>query len=355
MEHHFKTTIYLVLLVHTSNLVLLQNSTDSPRHTFDQNWLREQSSDAEEEEQNKPGGDMSPMEPSNDVSSVTYNEDNHMDSEEQSENKTDDLPVAITTEPPTSPNAPKEQTEQTNGTSNSENRESNHTHVTQNEEFNSLTTQPLTPASHPFNDNSTTNRGMSNRTDIELTTLSPEINNPNENTTSGNDAEPNNVTESATTTVTITIETKINKTSTTSSPKVLPSDPTKLFPEVTTTVAPETPEGNLTDKQASTGSSSERGFSSEASKSKRSEAWVAVLGTAVVVSIVGLVAYIILKRKHQKGFSHRKLVEVFPADPVLRLDNSEPLDLNFGGSAYYNPGLQGDSIQMSNIPGRKTN
>lgn len=35
---------------------------------------------------------------------------------------------------------------------------------------------------------------------------------------------------------------------------------------------------------------------------------------------------------------------------VLRLDNSEPLD--FGQVAYYNRGLQGDDIQMSNIPGR---
>lgn len=41
--------------------------------------------------------------------------------------------------------------------------------------------------------------------------------------------------------------------------------------------------------------------------------------------------------------------------PVLRLDNSEPLDLNFGRSAYYNPGLQGDNIQMSHIPGRRWN
>lgn len=40
---------------------------------------------------------------------------------------------------------------------------------------------------------------------------------------------------------------------------------------------------------------------------------------------------------------------------VLRLDNSEPLDLNIGRSAYYNPALQGDNIQMDNIPGRHWN
>lgn len=41
---------------------------------------------------------------------------------------------------------------------------------------------------------------------------------------------------------------------------------------------------------------------------------------------------------------------LFSFSLVLRLDNSEPLD--FGQVAYYNRGLQGDDIQMSNIPGR---
>lgn len=36
---------------------------------------------------------------------------------------------------------------------------------------------------------------------------------------------------------------------------------------------------------------------------------------------------------------------------VLRLDNSGPLDLNYGGGAYFNPGVQGDNIQMTNYPG----
>lgn len=49
--------------------------------------------------------------------------------------------------------------------------------------------------------------------------------------------------------------------------------------------------------------------------------------------------------------------------PVLRLDNGSPLDLNFGGSAYYNPALQldniqrdntqRDNIQMDNVPGHR--
>lgn len=41
---------------------------------------------------------------------------------------------------------------------------------------------------------------------------------------------------------------------------------------------------------------------------------------------------------------------LFPLLTVLRLDNSEPLDLKFDGLAYYNPGLQEDNIQMTNFP-----
>ncbi|KAK7912983.1 hypothetical protein WMY93_013194 [Mugilogobius chulae] len=91
------------------------------------------------------------------------------------------------------------------------------------------------------------------------------------------------------------------------------------------------------------------GFASETERQKKKHAWGAVLGTFVAIAVVGLVAYVILKRKHHKDFSHRKLEE-FPSDPVLRLDNSEPLDLNFGRAAYYNPALQSDNIQMSPYP-----
>lgn len=126
---------------------------------------------------------------------------------------------------------------------------------------------------------------------------------------------------------------------------------TSTTPE-TTTSAPVTPDrGNLSDKGAApSGGTAERGFGSESEKRRRKSAWGAVLGTFVAVAVVGLAAYVILKKKHHKAFSHRKLEEDFPADPVLRLDNSEPLDLNFGRAAYYNPGLQGDNIQMSPFP-----
>lgn len=61
--------------------------------------------------------------------------------------------------------------------------------------------------------------------------------------------------------------------------------------------------------------SSNEGLESDPHRSKRKGAWGGVLGTAVAVAVVGLVVYVILKRKHQKGFSHRKLVEEYPSDP----------------------------------------
>ncbi|KAL6113552.1 muc15 [Pungitius sinensis] len=89
--------------------------------------------------------------------------------------------------------------------------------------------------------------------------------------------------------------------------------------------------------------------------SARRRAWGAILGTGVAVAIVALVALVILRKRHRKGFSHSKLVEDYPSDPVLRLDNSAPLDLDFGigRSAYYNPALQGDKIQMEYLPERR--
>lgn len=63
---------------------------------------------------------------------------------------------------------------------------------------------------------------------------------------------------------------------------------------------------------------------------------------------------------HQNTFYNRWSKTVtfhfsFFCFPVLRLDNGEPLDLRYGGSGYYNPGLQGDDIQMTNIPSRRWN
>ena len=47
---------------------------------------------------------------------------------------------------------------------------------------------------------------------------------------------------------------------------------------------------------------------------KQNGAWAAILGTAVAVCVLALVVFVILKKKNQKAFSHRKLVE-FSSDP----------------------------------------
>uniref|UniRef100_A0A673WV86 Si:ch211-98n17.5 n=1 Tax=Salmo trutta TaxID=8032 RepID=A0A673WV86_SALTR len=93
------------------------------------------------------------------------------------------------------------------------------------------------------------------------------------------------------------------------------------------------------------------GLASDAVQNKKSsEAWGAILGTGVAVCFVAMVVYVIWRRRGRRDFTHRKLVEEFPSDPVQRLDNSEPLDLKYDGSAYYNPGCQMDNIQMANFP-----
>uniref|UniRef100_A0A8C9W793 Uncharacterized protein n=1 Tax=Scleropages formosus TaxID=113540 RepID=A0A8C9W793_SCLFO len=72
------------------------------------------------------------------------------------------------------------------------------------------------------------------------------------------------------------------------------------------------------------------------------KAWAAILGTAIVVGCVVLVLFMLLKKRNRQDFMHRKLEEDFNMEPVLRLDNFEPLKI--GNMAYDNPGLQGDSI-----------
>ncbi|XP_044217093.1 mucin-15 [Thunnus albacares] len=371
MGLHLKITASLLLLVQAFHLAALQDSTDSPGRTIDKSWLRDlaknlaggQITAAEEERENDQGA-VTDMESNNDYSSgiasgsmVIYNErEENETSQEKSANKTsDDLGVVMTTEPPTFPNVTTKQPELTNTTASTDSTNSSQTNMTETEEeFHNSTATPQNATTHLIAQNSTSFPDASNRTDLQTTTMAPERNVTQEVTTK---SEEDTGLTNTTTNVTTTAAPDINKTATnSSSTTVFPSETTEIIPETPTAAAPNTPEkANLTDKNAASGSNSERGLASDSQKSKRHGAWGAVLGVAVAVVFVGLVAYIILKKKHQKGFSHRKLVEEFPSDPVLRLDNNEPLDLNFGGSAYYNPGLQGDNIQMSNFPGRHRN
>ncbi|XP_077084878.1 uncharacterized protein LOC143737399 [Siphateles boraxobius] len=141
-------------------------------------------------------------------------------------------------------------------------------------------------------------------------------------------------------------EPPVNGTTTTVIPPAIPED-------ITTPASDsEDTEANLTGPFDNK-DNSERGLSSDitdATENKKGQAWAIILAAGIIVGIIALAAFIILNRRNRRDFSHRKLVEETSPDPVLRLDNSEPLDLKFDGLGYYNTGLQGDSIQMTNFP-----
>ncbi|XP_044054732.1 mucin-15 [Siniperca chuatsi] len=372
MQLYLKITAGLLLLVQAFHLASLQDSTDSPGRTIDKSWFRElpkntvgsqNAAVTEEETEYDQGADATALESINDFNSgiasgsmaLKSGEEENVASQEKYENETsNDLPVSdkfptFATNQPELPDATVSPTTATTDPTNSS--QINMTEA--KEEFYNFTT-------HLSAQNSTSFSDYSNHTDLQTTTMAPESNATQESTTKPDkDTGLTNATEStntttitAITTTTTTTTPEINETpSTTSSTTVFLSETTETSPATMTTIALNTPEkANKTDKSAASGSSSERGLAADSHNSKRKKMWGAVLGITVAVACVGLVAYIILKKKHQKGFSHRKLVEEYPADPVLRLDNNEPLDLNFGGSAYYNPGLQGDNIQMTNFP-----
>ncbi|XP_019954977.2 mucin-15 [Paralichthys olivaceus] len=368
MELYLKITVGFLLIVQTFHFVLLQDSTDSPGRTIDAAWLRKltklkvgiQKAPVTSEDY---GLDLDPdNDPNNDHSSgipsgymIFSNEGDNVSSSEVSENKTSDnltlphkFPKHATKKHKVS-NATVSPTTTTTNPTNSSQR--NMTGA--DEESHNSTMTNHTSTADSISHNSTT---FSNRTHLKSTTLAPEINAtqqpPEEDERLHNRTGSNSTSTAATTTTLSLNETSITSSSTTASP----SETTETSPVPTTSLAPITPEkANKTDKDGASGSSAERGLSSDSPRSRRNGAWVAVLGTGMALALVGLVAYVILKKKHQMGFSHRKLVEVFPSDPVLRLDNSEPLDLNYGGGAYYNSGLQGDNIQMSNFPGHRRN
>lgn len=49
-----------------------------------------------------------------------------------------------------------------------------------------------------------------------------------------------------------------------------------------------------------------------------SKAWGVILGIAVTVGVVGLIIYVMQKRKQHRNFSHSKLVEEAHPDPGKR-------------------------------------
>lgn len=354
MERYLKITAGLLLLVQAFHLASLQYTTESTGRTIDKSWLRELGKNTAgspnaafpgKETEYDQRTDGTAQESSNDYSSgipsgsmalYTEQEENVSDPDKDADDESDDLTVVRATVPPT--------TQTTKQPKPSNTTISPTTAPTNSSQLNMTGTKKETHNSTMTPQNSTAQNSTSvshNSTPTNVQTVAPKRNATQESTTKQDKgASLTNATQSTNkTTVTTTAAPERNETPTTSSS--------------TTAAAPNTPErANRTEKGSASGGSSERGLESDTHTSKRNGAWGAVLGTGVAVAFLGLVAYLILKKKNQMGFSHRKLVEEYPSDPVLRLDNSEPLDLNFGGSAYYNPGLQGDSIQMNSLPGR---
>ncbi|KAK5874330.1 hypothetical protein PBY51_019285 [Eleginops maclovinus] len=370
MGLYLKTTVGLFLFVQAFYLASLQNSTDSPGRTIDKSWLREPAktafSDNDAKSESTEGNILEKRNESISGKASGYEAmlteiENNLANPGRENETSDDLTVVTTTASTTFPTRTKqpELPATTLSPSPAATDSSNSSKINMTvaeEELQNAESTPQNSTTELSIHNSTSVSDHSNNTDSQKTTLAPKSNTTQESTTKPHQTTGiNRSTEyTSTTTVPTTVRQKINQTTSLSpSTTVLPTETTETSPATTTAAAPTTPEtSNKTDNAAASGNNSDRGLVTDTQAVKRSGAWGIVLGTGVAVAVVGLVAYIILKKKQQKGFSHRKLVEEFPSDPVLRLDNSEALDLNFGvgRSAYYNPGLQGDNIQMSNFP-----
>ncbi|XP_035984582.1 mucin-15 [Fundulus heteroclitus] len=363
-----KITATLILLLQAFHLVYLQDSTDSPGRTLDKSWLRQFGIQSETvfggESDSDQGADQAAESSSGTASGFMTEEDNNTATQDESVNGTFDDSNVFTTIIPSSfeyettkePELPDAAISQRNLTTESNSSQTNMTYT--KEDFNSSMTADNTTSVGDFSNNpdtqiTTTTVQPTTPTTATPTTATPTTTTPT-TTTAEQDKGMRNLTENTTTSPPTTEAPETFWTTTVSlTTTVPPSETTGTSPITTTTGIVNVPDSaNKTGKVASgseRGSVADSGSETDPYRRKRNVAWLAVLGTAAATAVVGLVAYIILKKKHQKPFTHRKLEE-YPADPVLRLDNSEPLDLNY---AYYNPTLQGDSIQMSNIPGRR--
>uniref|UniRef100_V9KQU5 Mucin-15-like protein n=1 Tax=Callorhinchus milii TaxID=7868 RepID=V9KQU5_CALMI len=69
-----------------------------------------------------------------------------------------------------------------------------------------------------------------------------------------------------------------------------------------------------------------------------------ILGSTLAILSAMLLVYVLCKRKKSDHFSHRRMYDNLPSDPVLRLDNTtDTIDLRYqGGAAYYNPAVMNE-------------
>uniref|UniRef100_A0A7M4EJR5 Mucin 15, cell surface associated n=1 Tax=Crocodylus porosus TaxID=8502 RepID=A0A7M4EJR5_CROPO len=87
----------------------------------------------------------------------------------------------------------------------------------------------------------------------------------------------------------------------------------------------------------------------------------ATVGTFLGFALIGLIGYVMCRKRKSEPFCHQRLYDDTRSDPVLRLDNSPgSYDLNFGDLSYYNPsttmsegqdsrGRLDDSIPMNDM------
>ncbi|XP_068175339.1 mucin-15 [Antennarius striatus] len=361
MEMYLKITVGLLLLVQACHLASIPFPTDSMGRAIDKTYFRglakneDGSENAAEETGYDQTADETALESTNehsdgmvsDLFPENLDEENDVADQDKDPNEDADDPTFVTpSETPIFPTGTAKQPENPNTTMSQTIGHMNPTNASQIDMIdtegkynNSMTT--------PSNGNAQNTTGFVdlNGTDLHTSTLAHKI----------------NVTQVFTTapgvhTSSIDLPDRGSPKTTTmitrsSSTPVFPLDTTEMAP--TTTPDLHTSEvANRSDEDALKGSSSEIGLDSNSSGRANNRAWGAILGIVVAVACVGIVVYILLKKQHKKGFSHRKLVEEYHSDPVHRLDNGEPLDFSLGGSSYYNPGLQGDNIQMSNLPQR---
>ncbi|XP_062327799.1 mucin-15 [Osmerus eperlanus] len=352
MDQSLRITAGLLLLLQVFHVALLQDPTDSPGRIIDQSWLRQpiKSQLKNEDVESTNGQKNSILAGSLLISSGDVDD---------GDIQTLDGVTFVTMSPNVSSEEMEDPVSSANNVSINANQSTDATaeQIGYNNSTTTLpdtTTQPITML---------LNMSTSNITDLIETTTALDFNVTKETTTETGTNGTTNSTEDNVKGDNDTVITTATSTPTTNEPEKKPSTapPVTELTSGTTTLkkttgsttimAPSTIDSfNSTTFYSASGSNSEKGFAADIKKNKKSEAWGAILGTAAAVAFVGLVVYVILKKRRQREFTHRKLVEEFPPDPVLRLDNSEPLDLKYDGSAYYNPGLQMDNIQMTNFP-----
>eukprot|EP00063_Salmo_salar_P007007 XP_013981842.1 PREDICTED: uncharacterized protein PB18E9.04c-like [Salmo salar] len=369
MDLYSIITAVLLLQLQGFHVALLQAPTNSPGRTIDQSWLRQwfksnlnKTSQAQSDgivDMNQEGTE------STDNSALGIADGSMFFSGEQDTNETSGDVTIGTTMPPGLPDAtaedpelPATAVESPETTVAPEPPVSIALNSSQVSNATGEDSGLQTTTTTPITENSNGSNSMSNDTELNETTTAPDTNSTEE---AGPDPDAENRVTNSTedfhnvTTAVPEGPEPPSEPSTASPTTELPLDSpgtttAKIIPETTTTTGPSTTT-DMMETGAASGNNSARGLASDAVQNKKSsEAWGAILGTGVAVCFVAMVVYVIWRRRGRRDFTHRKLVEEFPSDPVQRLDNSEPLDLKYDGSAYYNPGCQMDNIQMANFP-----